>query len=256
MEEAAQMKTARPWWVTPTVAFGALVIIASGLFAAQVWYYLRLLRSGEPLDLQFTSRFTAASAASSFLQAPAAQMFDVASVDDPALGVTGLPTGQAGAPLTIVEFADFECPFSKDESAVVRELAARYPDRVRFIYRDFPLTDIHPHAERAAVAGECAHEQGKFWAMHDKLFQNAAALTDDDLKRYAREIGLDPSQFDRCLYSKKAEDEVRDDRGEGLAAGVRGTPTFFIAGRKVEGAIPGPILERIIVELTKDVVRK
>lgn len=249
-EQSSQGKGGgRPWWVAPTIALGALAILASGLFAAQVWYYLRLLQSGEATDLQFTSRFTTASAAPGTSKTDAAQIFDVASADDPALGT-------AAAPLTIVEFADFECPFSKDESAVVRELAARYPDRVRFIYRDFPLSDIHPHAERAALAGACAHEQGKFWAMHDKMFQNASALTDDDLKRYALEIGLNAAQFDRCLTTEKYRDEIQADVDSGVAAGVRGTPTFFIAGRRVEGAIPAPILERIILELTKDVVKQ
>ncbi|MEK7516485.1 MAG: DsbA family protein [Patescibacteria group bacterium] len=248
MEIVGEKKSSRPWWVAPTIALGALAILVSGFFAAQVWYYLRLLQSGEAVDLQFTSRFTAAPTSVGAGGAGNAQVFDVASADDPALGA-------ADAPLTIVEFADFECPFSKDESTVVRELAARYPDRVRFIYRDFPLSDIHPHAERAALAGACAHEQGKFWAMHDKMFQNALALTDSDLKRYALEIGLNAAQFDSCLLTEKYRDEVRADYEAGVAAGVRGTPTFFIAGRKVEGAIPAPIFEQIIKQLTKGYVK-
>jgi len=233
----------RPWWFAPVIALGALGLLASGIFAAQVWYYLRLLRSGETVDLQFTSRFTTAPT-STGSGATTAQIFDTVSADDPALGA-------ADAPLTIVEFADFECPFSKEESSVVRELAARYPDRVRFIYRDFPLSDIHPRAESAARAGACAHEQGKFWAMHDKLFQNTPALAESDLKRYAQEIGLDVARFNACLTTEKYRDEVQDDYEAGVAAGVRGTPTFFIAGRRVEGAIPAPIFEQIIKQLTK-----
>lgn len=167
-----------------------------------------------------------------------------------AYATQGDPTfGDPDAPLKIVEFADFECPWSRDESLVVRELQARFPDKIYFVYRDFPLDDIHPHAFRAAEAANCAGEQGKFWEMHDKLFQNADRLTELDLKLYALESGLNISTFNECFDGRKYKDEIEQDRADGIAAGVEGTPTFFINGRRVPGAIPLELWEQIIARL-------
>ncbi len=162
-----------------------------------------------------------------------------ATQDDPTFG-------RAEAPLKIVEFADFECPFSREESLVVRELMARFPNKIQFTYRDFPLDEIHPHAFRAAEAANCAQDQGKFWEMHDKLFQNPDRLTDLDLKTYALEIGLNIVEFNACFDGRKYKDEIEIDRADGKAAGVEGTPTFFINGARVPGAIPFELWEQIL----------
>lgn len=154
--------------------------------------------------------------------------------------------GNPQAPLQIIEFADFECPFSRDESAIIRELQARFPEKINLVYRDFPLEDIHPHALRASEAAGCAMEQNKFWAMHDKLYQNSSRLTDLDIKTYALEIGLNIVEFNKCFDGRKYKEEVEADRADGIAAGVVGTPTFFINGQKVEGAIPMEVWEQII----------
>lgn len=164
------------------------------------------------------------------------------SDDDPSLG-------NPNAPLQIVEFADFECPYSRDESLVIRELTARFPDKIHFVYRDFPLDDVHPRARRAAEAGACAHEQGKFWAMHDKLFQNADRLSDLELKLYALEIGLDITKFNECFDNGKYKDEIAVDRADGVASGVQGTPTFFINGKRIAGAIPMQLWEQIVARI-------
>lgn len=157
--------------------------------------------------------------------------------------------GNPNAPLKIVEFADFECPYSRDESLIVREIQARFPDKIHFVYRDFPLEDIHPHALKAAEAANCAHEQDKFWAMHDKLYQNASRLTDLDLKLYALEVGLDITKFNACFDSRKYKDEIEIDRADGIAAGVVGTPTFFINGKRIAGAIPLELWEQILARI-------
>lgn len=157
--------------------------------------------------------------------------------------------GSLEAPLRIVEFADFECPHSRDESLIVRELMARFPEKIHFVYRDFPLEDIHPYAFRAAEAANCAAEQGNFWAMHDKLFQNAERLTEVDLKLYALEVGLDLVKFNACFDGRQYKDEIEIDRADGIAAGVVGTPTFFINGRRVPGAIPLEVWEQILARV-------
>lgn len=157
--------------------------------------------------------------------------------------------GKENAPLQIVEFADFECPYSREASLAVRELQARFPDKIHFIYRDFPLEDVHPHAFRAAEAGGCANEQGKFWAMHDKLYQNQDRLTDLDIKLYVLEAGLDIAKFNECFEGRKYKDEIEVDRADGIAAGVIGTPTFFINGKKVAGAIPMQLWEEILARV-------
>ncbi len=144
--------------------------------------------------------------------------------------------GAADAQIVIVEFGDFQCSYCYEAFPVVRELISKYGDSIKFIYRDFPNNDIHPDAQRAAEAGECAQAQGKFWEMHDKMFINQDDLSEAALVRYADEIGLDETSFEECLTSNQFANEVKQDFYDGLFAGVQGTPTFFINNTKFEGA--------------------
>ncbi len=157
--------------------------------------------------------------------------------------------GNPDAKIVIVEFADFQCPFCFQAFPVMRELMDTYQDDVKFVYRDFPITDSHPQAEKAAEAGECAQAQDRFWEMHDKMFLNQADLTVPALKEYAEEIGLDTDLFDQCLDSGTFETEVAQDFSDGIAAGVTGTPTFFINGRPFTGTISYDSLAQIIEQL-------
>jgi protein-disulfide isomerase/rhodanese-related sulfurtransferase len=136
------------------------------------------------------------------------------------------------APLTIVEFGDFECPACGLSEDAARQIRAQYGDRIRFVFRQFPLTRIHPQAEKAAEASECAAEQGKFWESVEKLYARQADLSVDALKRYAAELGLNQSRFDQCLDSGETAERVKQDLADGHALGVNGTPTYFI-GRKM-----------------------
>lgn len=148
--------------------------------------------------------------------------------DDPYLG-------SKDAKVIIIEFSDFECPACKRAEPVVKQVLSYYGDRILFVYRDFPIYQAHPFAQRAAEAANCAFEQGKYWEMHDLLVENQDALDVSSMKRYAREIGLDGENFDSCLDSRKYQQEVEKDANDGVAAGVRGTPTFFINGKQFTG---------------------
>ena len=118
---------------------------------------------------------------------------------------------------------------------------AEHTDAVRYVYRDFPIEELHPGATLAAQAGECAQEQNRFFDYHDKLYQNQFNLSPDALKRYAQEIGLNAAAFNTCLDTGRYAEEVEEDRLAGVGAGVRGTPTFYFNGVKIEGAIPRDI---------------
>lgn len=148
--------------------------------------------------------------------------------DDPYLG-------SKDAKVVIIEFSDYECPACKRAEPVVKQLTSYYKDRILLVYRDFPLYQAHPFAQRAAEAAQCAFEQNKFWEMHSKLFEGQEPLDVSSLKRYAREIGLDGGRFDSCLDSRKYRQEVENDAQDGLKAGVKGTPTFFINGKMYTG---------------------
>ncbi|MBZ5565248.1 MAG: thioredoxin domain-containing protein [Acidobacteriia bacterium] len=145
--------------------------------------------------------------------------------------------GNPRAPVTVVEFGDFSCPACGQVEAVMEEVRARYATRARFVFRQFPLTEIHPHSEEAAEASECAAAQGKFWEAVKKLYTWQEDLSDDALKQYAAQLGLDQNQFDRCLTGGSMQDRVRRDLDDGFALGVRATPTFFIGRRMVEGPL-------------------
>jgi protein-disulfide isomerase len=143
--------------------------------------------------------------------------------------------GPESAPVTIIEFSDFQCPYCRRASTVLKELAERYPDEVKIVYRHLPLTRLHPQARAAALAATCADEQGGFWPYHDMLFENPRAMGDDDLGRYAEEVGLERAPFDECLASGRNAPLVDADMEAAQSVGITGTPGFVINGILVFG---------------------
>jgi protein-disulfide isomerase len=155
-----------------------------------------------------------------------------------ALEPTDPSVGNPSAPVTIVEFSDFQCPFCQRAAPTLKEVRAKYGDKVRVVWKDFPLTTIHPQAFKAAEAGRCAAEQNKFWELHDQMFGNQQALQPDNLKKYAADIGLDSGKFNECLDSSKYAEAVRNGVAAGQKLGVNSTPTLYINGRVLQGAQP------------------
>jgi len=153
--------------------------------------------------------------------------------------------GNAKAPVMIVEFSDYQCPYCRQVEPVVKGLLAKYGDKVSLAYRDLPLRQIHPQAQIAAEASRCAEEQGKFWEYHDQLFA-AAKLDHDALVDYARTLKLDDKQFDSCLTTEKYKSEIDQDLREGTQAGITGTPGFAINGIVISGSQPEDAFARII----------
>jgi protein-disulfide isomerase len=157
--------------------------------------------------------------------------------------------GSKNAPVIIVEYSDFECPYCKRAAPTVEEIRKTYGDKVAIVFRQFPL-GFHANAKPAAMATECAAEQGKFWEYHDILFDKSPALTQNDLISYAKSLSLDEKKFTDCLTSKKYEGKVNSDMSEGQTLGVQGTPAFFINGNLISGAYPfSEFKKRIDAEL-------
>ena len=140
--------------------------------------------------------------------------------------------GPVGAPATLVQYGDYECPYCGAAYPIIKEVQARMGERMRFVFRNFPITTSHPHAERAAEAAEAAAAQGKFWEMHDLLYENQARLRDEDLHAYAAKLELDVEQFDRDLAEHVHAPRVREDFMGGVRSGVNGTPTFYVNGAR------------------------
>jgi protein-disulfide isomerase len=143
--------------------------------------------------------------------------------------------GPATAPATLVEYGDFECPSCGQAYPIVKTIQRHFGDQLRFVFREFPLTQIHPHAEKAAEAAEAAGAQGQFWGMHDLLFENQDALGPELYLACATQLGLDVDRFARELADGTYEPRVREDFLSGVRSGVNGTPTFFINGRRHDG---------------------
>ena len=159
----------------------------------------------------------------------------------------GFPTlGPASAPITIVEFSDFECPYCGGLFPTLKEIEKKYADKIRVVYRQYPLTSLHPHAQKAAEASLCADEQKRFWDFHDSLFGNQQDLTVDSLKRRAVELKLDAPAFNTCLDSGKHAETIKKDIVEGSRAGVSGTPAIFINGRLLSGNQPYTSIAQVI----------
>lgn len=164
------------------------------------------------------------------LPAPEPPILPVSADDDPSVG-------PASAPVTIVEFSDFQCPYCKLSVPLMKEILAKYPDKVKVVYRDYPGPN-HPHAQQAAEAAQCAGDQGKFWEYHDSLFDRQAPGTGWNFTELAKEIGLNQDAFATCLNTGRYREEVAKDLHDGFKLGVTSTPTFFINGRPLVGARP------------------
>ncbi len=189
--------------------------------------------------------------------APEPQEVVVSMDDDPV-------KGDLNAPVTIIEFSDFQCPFcGRFFKGSFTEIERDYikTGKVRYVFRDFPL-DFHKQAPKASEAANCAGEQGKYWEMHDKLFENQNALMVDKLREYAAEIGLDSGSFDACLDSGKYAEEINRDVEDGKKAGISGTPSFFIGksqgkgkeitGKRIVGARPYESFKQVIDQVLAD----
>ena len=154
--------------------------------------------------------------------------------------------GPADAPVTVLEYGDYECPYCRGAARDVREMLARYPDTVRFAFRNFPIIQLHPHAEQAAEAAEAAAAQGKFWDMYELLLTPSSSLDLDSLVSHARDLGLDTDRFRKevtgSAYAAKIEHDVR----EGVRNGVNATPKFYVDGERIDGKLPLEGLENAI----------
>ncbi len=174
------------------------------------------------------------------IETPQVVRYDVPVDDDPFLG-------SPNAPITIVEFSDYECPYCRQwHSEVYTQIIDTYGDQIRFVYRDFPLESIHVNAKPAAEAANCANEKGVFWDFHDKLFSMELGLSPSAYQEYATQLGLDAQEFQECIESRRYQQEVQSDFDFAANLGVRSTPTFFITGIAVVGAQPFEIFQQVI----------
>jgi protein-disulfide isomerase len=145
--------------------------------------------------------------------------------------------GRLDAPIVLIEYGDYECPYCGEVYPTVKAIQQRLGNRLCFVFRNFPLLDSHPHAQHAAEAAEAAGLQGKFWEMHDLLFEHQDALTDEDITGHATALGLDASRLLREVLSGALAPRVQEDVQSGTRAGVHGTPTFFINGERYDAAL-------------------
>jgi protein-disulfide isomerase len=206
----------------------------------QIRDYLRDQRL-ESRKNEFFKSLRSKAKVTSYLKAPPVFRADVA--------VNGAPfKGTERAPVTIVKFEDFQCPYCKTVQLTYQELLKRYNGKVRLVHKDLPLDAIHPQARQAAEAARCAGDQGKFWEYHDILYTNSPKAGIDELKSYAKEVGLNSASFDQCFTSGKYKGLVQKDLAEGAQLGLTGTPTFFINGREMSGAQPVEAFATIIDE--------
>ncbi len=222
------------------------------------YYEANKSRIGRPLDsslsaqiLQYLKKENAKEARAAFLDRLKRDYAVTETLQPLRMNVDapGSPSrGPENAPVTLVVFSDFQCPFCASVNNTLQQVLAKYGKQVRLVYRNFPLSQIHPDAERAAEASLCAAEQGRFWEMHDLLLAQQGQLKENDLKAKAAQVKLDTAAFAACLSSGRTADKVKRDQMDGYRAGVTGTPAMFINGRFLSGAVPLADIAKIIDE--------
>jgi protein-disulfide isomerase len=234
--------------VASVLSFIAGMTVRSLLLGPMPYYVVADVPTGSaytaPTSAQVGERPASAAVLSPAAEepSPTAGTVEVSADDDPAVG-------PPDAEVVIVEFLDFQCGYcGRFATETLYQILDTYGDEIRFVSRDFPLTSIHTHAQKAAEAAQCAHEQGNYWEYHDLLLRNQQALTIDSLKGYAEQLGLDMMSFDECLESGRYTTEVQQDLADGERYGVTGTPTFFVNGRLLVGAKPFSAFQAMIEE--------
>lgn len=227
-------KWRKKWWGILIIVSSALILIFLLSFSGYVYYYYYQIKSGK-MSLPGSAKFLKSGQA-----AAPPKTFDFQRINP-----GGEPESFSDAPLAVVGFFDFQCPFSKEAYAIMREIQPVYAGKVNFVFRNFPLTELHSEAMLAAQAGECAYAQNQFWPMADKLF-NSQNLAEENLKLYAQQIGLDKTQFSDCLDSYRSKGQILKDILDGKFLGLVGAPTWFIDNEKVEGVIPADVFKKII----------
>jgi len=230
VENKTKKRWYKRWWFITLVAVLAFFLIIGGFFAFQVYINVKEIKNQpffSPVDGLATNES----------QLVSEDIFRVATKDDPYVG-------SFDAKVVIVEFADFLCPACREESYVMRKIIDNYGDNILYIYRDFPALD--EMSDVAAMAGECAQEQGKFWEMHDMIYYNQDIISRESLKLMAEQLGLNVANFNNCLDSERFLAEIQEDAYDGVEAGVVGTPTFFINGVRIPGAIPFDVFKQLI----------
>lgn len=225
--------------INPTPILFALLIIAAFLVGS-FWQRVQILEKG-------ISQSTGAVQTPK----PAPTVLDAEKFNE-VVKEAILVSGKENAKVKLVEFTDFECPFcARFFSETLPQIEKGYQDKIAYYIRHFPIYSIHPNAENAALASECAREQGKFREMHDLIFTNQKQMTIADLKDYAAKIGLKTAQFNQCLDSQKYKTNIERDAKLGGELGVSGTPTFFLNGRVINGAQPFSVFRSAIEEELK-----
>ena len=223
-------------------AVGAVVLFVVGVFVWQTISYYRDIRGGLYRDV--ADRRLDASISSAVANA------QVTEEDLAALVPTGLfpERGSRSAPITVVEFVDYQCPFCQRSAPAVRKVIDAYGDQVRLIIRDFPITSLHPTAITSARAARCVLQQGQetYWRFHDLLYANSTEQTPENLRVWAQAAGARVDVFAACLADERSLALVNRDIEDGLRVGVQGTPTFFVNGVKFQGALDEKLLSRIL----------
>lgn len=243
MQEQEQGKKQISGWII-LIFFIFLGLV--GLFVWRVFYFTRLLQTGQITDMDFSfSKQLSIDQRLFDSFSNTSEIQQVSTKDDPQMG-------KEGAPLTLVVFADFGCPYSREASFVTRSLVMEHQEKIQYIYRDFPLDDLHPQARLAAEAATCAYDQGKFWEFHDKIYQNQSDLSQNRFLSYAAALDLNMNQFTSCLQERVHQQEIQEDIEDGQAAGVYGTPTFFFNGFRVPGSIPADTFRTLVEQFLKE----
>lgn len=216
----------RKWWGVLIVIVLAIILF---FLAASAAYFLGEIKNAKLKLNQTGPELTG-------------QQYEAAKSD-------GYWLGSANAKITIVEFGDFACPVCLQSFPTIREIGLKYKNDIKFIWRDYPV--VSDYSASLALAGRCAGEQGLFWPMHDKLFQNQGVSQVNELTALANQVGADLTKFKLCLSQQKYLPQIKKDLTDGQSFGITGTPTYFINGYKVEGDIPYDMFIKIIEQLKK-----
>ncbi|MCX6796679.1 MAG: DsbA family protein [Candidatus Falkowbacteria bacterium] len=210
----------------------SIAILLLGFIFACLFYIVHLIRTGEWQSQQLSNS----------TEQENVKALQQMTKNSPWLGA-------ANPQVTIIEFGDFSCTLCQESFSTIREISRKYKDQVKIIFKDFPV--ISENSASLALAARCANEQGLFWPMYDKLFINQGVTTQEQLSELAKQIGADTSRFTTCFNNKKYLKDIQQDYADGETLKITGTPTWFINGNKVEGAIPHDTFINIIEQFLK-----